>query len=144
MKETQKWLMMLFVGIVVLGVAIVILFETDLWLSGDLANNTQMEFIFMTVMELVTLGCAFLALRLFKFEKVKNDLVSYKETALKKWGTIRLALLGTPLLVNTLLYYMYMKPTFGYLAIILVLCLPFVCPTMSRCVAETTEEEKEA
>lgn len=144
MKETQKWLMMLFVGIVVLGMAIVILFETDLWLSGDLADNTQMEFIFMTVMELVTLGSAFLALRLFKFEKVKNDLVSQKETALKKWGTIRLVLLGAPLLINTLFYYMYMKPTFGYLAIILVLCLPFVLPTMSRCMAETTEEEKEA
>ena len=143
MKETQKRLMIQFVGIVVLVLAIVILFETDVWLSGNLAGDVQTEFIFTTVMELLTLGCAFLGLRLFKFEKVKNDLVSRKASALKKWGTIRLYLLGAPLLFDTLLYYTYMKPTFGYLAIILVLCLPFVWPSMSRCMAETTEEENE-
>lgn len=143
MKETQKRLMIQFVGIVVLVLAIVILFETDVWLSGNLAGDVQTEFIFTTVMELLTLGCAFLGLRLFKFEKVKNDLVSRKASALKKWGTIRLSLLGAPLLFDTLLYYTYMKPTFGYLAIILVLCLPFVWPSMSRCMAETTEEENE-
>ena len=144
MKETQKRLMVLFVSIVVIGVMMVILFETDLWLSGGLAGDARTEFVFTTVMELVTLGCAFLALRLFKFEKVRNDLVSRRETALKKWGAIRLAILGAPLLFDTLLYYTYMKPTFGYLAIIMVLCLPFVYPSMSRCVAETTEEKSEA
>ena len=99
----------------------------------------------MTIMmELLTLGFAFLALRLFKFEKIKNDLVSRKETALKKWGTIRLALLGAPLLIDTLLYYTYMKATFGYLALILVLCLPFVYPSMDRCLSETEEEVTKA
>ena len=37
-------------------------------------------------------------------------------------------------------FYIYMNPTFGYLAIILLLCLPFVFPSQSRCIAETTEE----
>lgn len=143
LKETQKWLMMLFVSIVVIGVVLVILFEAALWQSGDLAGETQTEFILMTVMELVTLCCAFLALRLFKFRKVKNDLVSRKAPALKNWATIRLFLLGTPLLIDTLLYYIYMKATFGYLALILVLCLPFVYPSMDRCLTET-EEESEA
>ena len=45
------------------------------------------------------------------------------------------------MMYNTYLYYMYMNPTFGYLAIILLLTLPFVMPTESRCIAETTEEE---
>ena len=81
-------------------------------------------------------------LRLFKFGKVKNDLVSRKALALKKWGIIRLFLLGAPLLLDTLLYYTYMKATFGYLALILVLCLPFVYPSMDRCLTETEEESE--
>ena len=74
MKKTQKQLMMLFACIVILGVAIVILFETNLWASGCLADNAQTEFLLTTLMELMTLGCAFLGLRLFKFKKVKSDL----------------------------------------------------------------------
>ena len=143
MKQTQKMLMGVFVGIVVILAIIVVLFETDIIIPGGLSDDVQSEFLFTTVMELATLGCAFLALRLFKFGSVHADLVGRKEAALQKWGVTRLLLLGVPLLFNTLLYYLYMKPTFGYLAIILLLCLPFVFPSMGRCIAETTEEEKE-
>ena len=65
-----------------------------------------------------------------------------KEPALLKWGMLRLLILEVPMVSNTYLYYMYMNATFGYLAIILLLCLPFVFPTQSRCIAETTEEDK--
>jgi hypothetical protein len=58
-----------------------------------------------------------------------------------KWGTIRLLILQVPMLADTLLYYMYMNTTFGYLAIMLLLCLPFVFPSLNRCLAETSEEE---
>ena len=57
-----------------------------------------------------------------------------------KWGTIRLLILEVPMLVNTLLYYIYMNTTFGYMAIILLLCLPFVFPSLNRCLAETSDE----
>jgi len=142
LKETQKRLMILFVCIVVFVLLTVFAFETGGWQQGDLAGEAQTEFVFTFVMELVTLGCAFLSLRLFKFGKVKNDLVSRKALALKKWGIIRLFLLGAPLLLDTLLYYTYMKATFGYLALILVLCLPFVYPSMDRCLTETEEESE--
>ena len=58
-----------------------------------------------------------------------------------KLGMLRLSLLLIPMQVNTLLYYLYMNPAFGYMAIILLLCLPFVYPSMNRCLDETTEEE---
>ena len=54
-----------------------------------------------------------------------------------KWGLIRLLILEVPMVADTLLYYIYMYTTFGYLAIILLLCLPFVFPTLSRCLDET-------
>ena len=99
----------------------------------------QSEFLWTTLMELATLGCAFLALRLFKFDRVHRALNEQKAVALKKWGLLRLLLLFLPLLADTLLYYIYMNPTFGYLGIILALCLPFVYPSEGRCIAETEQ-----
>jgi len=142
MKQTSKILMMLLVGLIVLALIIVLLFETEVILPGPLAGMNQSEFVWATLMELLTLGAAFMGLRLFKFKRVHDELVSRPESLLK-WGVIRLLVLGVPMVVDTLLYYVYMNPTFGYLAIMLLLCLPFVIPTEARCLAET-EEEKEA
>lgn len=141
MKRTQCKLMGFFITTIVVVVALVVLFETDVIASGLLAGDNQTEFVFTTMMELITLGFAFLSLRLFKFGAIRADLFARKETALQKWGVLRLMLIQGPLWFNTLLYYLYMSPTFGYLAIILALCLPFVYPSMSRCIADTTEEE---
>ena len=98
----------------------------------------------MAIMELASLAAAFFGLRLFKFGKIHQELVSRKEPAMLKWGILRLLILEVPMVVNTYLYYIYMNATFGYLAIILLLCLPFVLPTLQRCMAETTEEPSES
>ena len=90
-------------------------------------------------MELSTLAMAFLGLRLFKFPMIHTQLVTEKEPAMLKWGLLRLFVLEVPMIVNTYLYYMYMNPTFGYLAIILLLTLPFVFPSEGRCLDETNE-----
>ena len=101
------------------------------------ATDKQSEFLLTFLMELATLGCAFLALRLFKFEKIHQELTTGKAAALRSWGMIRLLMLLVPLWADTLLYYLYMNTTFGYLGIILALCLPFVYPSMNRCETET-------
>lgn len=136
MKKIRNLLLTIFVGTLCLAVCIVVLFETDVLECGLLATEKQSEFLWTTLMELITLATAFLALRLFKFEKVHRDLTERRVQALRQWGVVRLLMLTVPLLANTLLYYIYMNPTFGYLAIILVLCLPFVYPSEGRCQAE--------
>lgn len=143
MKQTQRLLMILFITSIVLPLAMVVLFETGIIATGIMAGDTQSEFLLTSTMELVTLAFAFLSLRLFKFGRIHADLVNRQEKALLKWGYLRLLLIQAPLVINTLLYYLYMKPTFGYLAIILALCLPFVYPSMDRCMAEVSEEQKE-
>lgn len=143
MKQTQLLLMILFITSIVLPLAMVVLFETGIIATGIMAGETQSEFLLTSTMELVTLAFAFLSLRLFKFAYIHADLVNRQEKALLKWGYLRLLLIQAPLVINTLLYYLYMKPTFGYLAIILALCLPFVYPSMDRCMAEVSEEQKE-
>ena len=137
MKETKNQLMCVFVSGTVLPLMIVCIYETEVVVPGLLATDKQSEFLLTFLMELMTLGCAFLALRLFKFEKIHQELITGKAVALRKWGVIRLVMLLFPLWADTLLYYIYMNTTFGYLGIILALCLPFVYPSMSRCEAET-------
>ena len=137
MKETKNQLMCVFVAGIVWPLMIVCIYETEIVVPGLLATDKQSEFLLTFLMELMTLGCAFLALRLFKFEKIHQELITGKAVALRKWGVIRLVILLFPLWADTLLYYIYMNTTFGYLGIILALCLPFVYPSMSRCEAET-------
>ena len=137
MKETKNLLMTIFLAGCVLVLMIVCLYETEVVVPGLLATDKQSEFLLTFLMELMTLGCAFLGLRLFKYEKIHQELTTGKAVALRKWGVVRLLILLVPLCADTLLYYLYMNTTFGYLGIILALCLPFVYPSMNRCEAET-------
>ena len=118
-------------------VVLVVLFETDVLPSGLMATEKQTEFRLTTLMELLTLASVYMSLRLFKFDKVHQELVTRKADGLRRWGLIRLAILLLPMPLNTVLYYLFMNTTFGYMAIILAICLPFVYPSEARCEAET-------
>jgi len=72
-------------------------------------NAEQLQFLLTAMMELITLGAAYLALRLYK----------------RNWK-VRMAILGVPFMVNTLLYIIYHTMPFFYLGVILVICLPVV------------------
>ena len=77
-------------------------------------NHETLLFLLTTFMELGTMLCAYLGLRLFKHN----------------WR-LRMALIVVPLLLNGLLYWFYRTTTFFYLGIILLLCIPFVWPRKS-------------
>ena len=144
MKQTRNMLMTVFVGALALAALIVTVFETGALEQGTAVGNSQVEFVITVVMELLTLGQIWFALRLFKIRQIRQDLVSRKEFALRKWGVLRLELLDIPLVANVLFYELFMKPTFGYLAIIVLICQPFVYPSLARCEAEVSAENKEA
>ena len=139
MKQVSKQLLTFYIAQIVIALVFIVLFETDTLPVGVKADDKQSEFVLTALMEIISLGAAFLGLRLFKFKPIHNDLVNRKATAMWKWGMTRLIILEVPMVINTLLYYIYMNTTFGYLGIILLLCLPFVYPSLSRCEAETTE-----
>ena len=140
MKKVKNTLTVLLWTVLALALIVVVLFETDVLMFGYYAGSgEQAEFLLTTMMELLTLAVIPLSLKLFKFPRVHADLVSRKAEALRKWGLLRLLMLLVPLLVNTLLYYAYANVAFGYMAIILVIVLPFVYPSMERCQSETEE-----
>lgn len=137
MKKVSNQLMVFYIAQIVFAIVFVVLFELDLLPAGIMAEDKQLDFVLTALMEIVSLGAAFLGLRLFKFQAIHKDLVNRKEKAMWKWGMTRLLILEAPMVVDTLLYYIYMNTTFGYLAIILLLCLPFVFPSLTRCEDET-------
>ena len=135
-KQIRNQLMSIFWGSVSLAVLLVLCFETGLLTKGVWQENASLEVMMRMIMELSSLALAPTALRLFKFSRVHDDLHRRQEAALGGWGTCRLLMLTLPMVLNTLLYYMFMQSTYGYLAIMLLLCLPFVYPTTGRCMAD--------
>ena len=141
MKQARNLLLSIFMFAMLFALAIVVLYETDTLEPGVFAAESHTEFLCTTFMELLTLGGIFLALRLFKFDGIHQQLVNQKAKGLSKWGTIRLILLMTPLVTNTYFYYLFMNTTFGYMAIIGLLCTPFVFPSMARCEDEVADNQ---
>lgn len=74
----------------------------------------SLQFIISATAVLITLACAYLGLRLYKR---------------KQW--LRLAIIVIPLIADTLLYIVYHTASFFYLAVMLLLCIPFVWPRKS-------------
>lgn len=141
MEQTKKKLQICFWTGISSALLLLLFFELldDLWglgAKGVLATCGQVEFWLLTLMEIVTPASIVLALRLFKFKHVSNALREQKYSALLQWGLLRLLLLELPLLLNVLLYYLMMTASFGYLAIIVIICLPFVFPSSDRCLTE--------
>ena len=77
-------------------------------------DNEVFEFWLTTAVELMTLLCAYLGVRLYK----------------KDWK-LRMVLIVVPLLVNAVLYLIYNTTIFFYLGVVLLLCIPFVWPRKS-------------
>jgi hypothetical protein len=77
-------------------------------------NAETLQFILTTLMELATLACAYLGLRLIKWSWQRRALI-----------------IGIPLVANIILYLVYRTTPFFYLAVVLVICIPFVWPRKS-------------
>lgn len=137
MKATKTYLQFLFWIPVIIAITIALLYETETLIAGPLTDDKQLDYLAAIVMELAAIGLIPLALRMFKFKAIDNKLKAGKERALKTFGTVRILLLGIPLVIDTLLYYLLMNATFGYLALIILLCMAFIYPTAEKCEYET-------
>ena len=127
-KQVQRILMTNFFFMVIVSLLLVALYETEILTPMEkLGADASLMFGIMVVMELLT---------------ILVIPVAQKGDALLVWGTTRINMLCLPMLINTFMYYQTMAPAFGYMAIILMLCLFFVYPSMERCTDETSGEER--
>ena len=139
MKKTISLLRASFLLPMAVCLVLIALFENGVLLPGERAGLTVEEFYVLSAMELLAIVVVPTALYLFRISAVKRKLVTERETALLRLGLVRILMMALPMMANTLLYYIYMLPSFGYLAIILFLSLSFVYPSAERCVGDITE-----
>ena len=132
MKKTVNKLRTLFIASVGIAVVVVALYELDILPSGVLADRPQDEFLCTIAMELVTIVFIPIALRLFKTKDVDRRLDEGDIKTFKTWSIVRILMITVPLLMNTLLYYIFMNTAFGYMALILLICLPFIYPATRK------------
>lgn len=137
METIQKKLQLIFWIPIVLSAIIIVSGELDIIPNGILANDKQVEFVIMSMMEILTIIAIPVALKLFKFKAIANKLASDTLLHFERWGIVRLCLLNVPMVINLVCYYLFVGACFGYLAIILFLSLFFVYPSLSRCYNET-------
>lgn len=131
-----------FLFMMLLTLLLVVIYEVGVAEPLSMEMRASLMFVLQVTMELLTIVVIPLALKLFSFKAVHRRLVEGKGDALLPWGTVRLNMLCLPMLVNVFLYYQTMSPAFGYMAIILFLCLFFIYPSIGRCAGETENGEK--
>ena len=132
MNKTISFLRTVLIANVGVAVVIAALYELDILPSGMMTGRPQDEFLSTISMELITIVFIPVALRLFKTKDVEKRLEEGDIKAFRKWGLVRILMITVPLVLNTLLYYSFMNTTFGYMALILLICLPFIYPAVRR------------
>ena len=132
MKKTVNILRTLFIASVGIAVVVAALYELDILPSGVLADRPQDEFLCTIAMELVTIVFIPIAFRTPKPKDVDRRLDEGDIKTFKTWSIVRILMITVPLLMNTLLYYIFMNTTFGYMALILLICLPIIYPATRK------------
>ena len=136
-KKVQLLLQLVFWVPVAVALLTVGLGEADIRPVGVLAGDQEAEFILASIMEVLTIVAIPLALKLFKLKPIAARLAATTGvSALRLWGVVRLLLLCVPMVINIVSYYLFMWVGFAYLAIILLLSIFFVYPSLSRCYNE--------
>ena len=113
MKQVGKILTINYFIILALTLAVIVCGEND-WLInvGIMHSNKNSDFLMTSIMEIITICLIPIALRLFKFKKVRNDIVSdntESHSSFTTWALVRLLMLQLPMLINAILYYIYMN-----------------------------------
>lgn len=144
MERTVRKLMIAFWGLIGAALVVVAVFEFNVLSTGILSGDNSLEFLSTSLMELLAVVCIPLALKLFRIGRVAAKLsADGGARSLSEWGLLRILLLGGPMFVNTLLYYLFMKATFGYTAIIFLISMLFIYPSRIRCLYETKRHDTE-
>jgi hypothetical protein len=145
LKHTQRALMCVYAALMLFALIWVILGEfSQANFIGIWQGETGLLFVCQIIFQLGTLALIPLALRLFKFSKIHHSLVNDttpNHAKLLLYGVLRMDMLLLPMIINLMLYYFFMVPGFGYMAIVLFLSSLFIVPTIEKCKAEITEKQ---
>ena len=143
MEKTASRLKWIFYVALAAALLVVVLFETNVLTEGVWTVDKQKEYFAAVSVELFTLIAVPLALRMFRFSSIRRRLYEGKASALSFWGTLRILILALPMVLSLVFYYLFMNASFAYIAIILLISMLFVYPSLERCVSETTAPQND-
>lgn len=132
--KLEYWVPIVICGLMIAG------YEGGFLMEGSLSTDKVLEYYWALVMELITICSIPLALMLFRLGPVKRFIHDDGDGHLNICRTVRLGMLSLPMMVNVYLYYQFIHPGFGYMAIIGLLSSAFVYPSKARCQAEQNAE----
>lgn len=129
MRNTYNILRVCFWLPIVFAVAMAFVGEAgiaDMTAGGDDADVR--EYRTLTVMELVTVVLLVAGAALMKTGFVRRDVKRRGYAALARWSLLRIAVIGVPLMINIVYYYIYVNVSFAYLTIIGAIFMAFAKP----------------
>ncbi|EFN91294.1 hypothetical protein HMPREF9302_10815 [Prevotella amnii DNF00058] len=142
MEKVRKILLSELLGLLIIGLFIVVLFETNLLSPGLISDKEHYNCLIIAqfIMQLLTIAVIPFALYLFRFPFIKNQLLSSNPKVISTllcWGSVRIWLLCFPMILNLFYYYLFgFEVSFFYLSLILLLSIVFIFPSKKRCVHE--------
>jgi hypothetical protein len=122
------------------GIILLALFVELFWIdetggAGTVGGN--FEFIFMSFSTLLTMGALYGALRLFKIQKVEEQIKSNPLEKYHACSVIRMALLEFPVMLNIIGYMLFINTSFVWLGLIAFMGFFFIYPSKERFISET-------
>ncbi len=142
MRRVRTYLSTQFFVYILLTLLVVASFESNLLTAGGWSGKEYVvaQFYVNILMLAWLLGGTPLALYLFKMSIPKAQLSHSKESShkpLMRWGSLRIAILGAPMVLDFLFYYQFgLKVGFFYMSLVHLLALFFVYPSEGRCLSE--------
>lgn len=132
MNTTNK-LRIFFAAEILTPILLAIVFETALVeMDSHLVDEPLVTYWMQMAGIVLTISAIPFALKMMKLAYVKRR-IQTSELEYCRWSIIRIAILGVPLIFNTLAYYLLeFDPTCGYLALIVLVAFCFVWPTDGR------------
>ncbi len=137
MNKTVRLLKWAYYIPILLGLLMIVLFESNVFPVGILVSDERgvVEFYLEITMMLLAVCLIPVALKLLKFSSVARKIA--EDTGVdypvyRNYSLFRILVLGGMMCGNLCLYYLFMNVRFGYLAIIFFLSSVFIAPTVSR------------
>ncbi|MBO5539098.1 MAG: hypothetical protein J5971_08680 [Prevotella sp.] len=118
-----------YTAILAIGIFVLVSF---LFNDTIFTEDPQLNFIFLTAMELITLCVIPFALRLFKFKWVKKLIKKQGTKGLLDLKASQILMLSGPMILNAMMYFLTRQVAHFYLAVILFLCMFFIYPSQEQ------------
>ena len=138
-QQVQRRLFCIFWAFIVITTLLIAFFET-VQPQLNLPLSAVDTFWIVAIMEMLTICAIPVAMKLTRFSFVKKRITGIN--SLQKVLMLRLVVLAGLMVINTLLHYLLHQTALGYLAIVLLLSLVFIYPSLSRCQNEYEQTQK--